>query len=52
MTPDLGKYAVSVLSSYGVSIALIVVLVAWSVMRARRVRSALERIETRVRRNG
>ena len=52
MMPDLGKYAVSVLGSYGVSIALILVLVAGSVWRARRVRDALERVETRVKRNG
>ncbi len=49
MMPDLGKYAGAVLSSYAVSIALIVVLVALSVLRARKVRAELERIEERQR---
>ncbi|WP_428849232.1 heme exporter protein CcmD [Thetidibacter halocola] len=46
--PDLGKYAVYVLSSYAVSIALIVALVALSVARARKVKRDLDRIEERV----
>ncbi|MBS0123907.1 heme exporter protein CcmD [Aestuariicoccus sp. KMU-90] len=48
MMPDLGKYAVYVLSSYAVSIALIVALVALSVARARKVKRDLDRIEERV----
>ena len=52
MIPDLGKYAVYVLGSYGVSLLLILVLVAQSVLRARRVRTELERVEKRVRRDG
>lgn len=48
--PDLGSYAVYVLSAYAVSIVLIVGLVALSVARARKVRAELERIEGR--RNG
>ena len=47
MMPELGKYAVTVLSSYGISLALLVLLVAFSIMRARRVRAQLERIEER-----
>jgi heme exporter protein D len=50
--PDLGKYADAVLSSYAVSIALIVALVAVSVMRARKVREQLDEVENRSRRNG
>lgn len=52
MMPDLGKYADAVLSSYAVSIALIVALVAFSVIRARKVRAQLEDVEQRSRRNG
>ncbi|MBE0414151.1 heme exporter protein CcmD [Yoonia sp.] len=42
---DLGKYAVEVLLSYGVSLGLLAVIVGLSVRRSRRVRVALERIE-------
>ncbi|MGR3272602.1 heme exporter protein CcmD [Thalassococcus profundi] len=52
MIPDLGKYAGAVLSSYAVSLALIVLLVALSLWRARRVRAELERVEQRSKRNG
>lgn len=52
MMPDLGKYADAVLSSYAVSIVLIVALVAVSVMRARKVRAELDVVEKRSRRNG
>jgi heme exporter protein D len=45
--PDLGKYADAVLSSYAVSIALLVVLVAASLIRSRRVKSDLDKIEAR-----
>ena len=47
MMPDLGAYAVPVLSAYGVSIALLIVLVGASVWKARRVRTRLEEVETR-----
>ena len=50
MMPELGKYAGAVLSSYAVSIALIVALVLVSVARARKVRAELEKIEERQRR--
>jgi heme exporter protein D len=52
MMPDLGKYADAVLSSYAVSIVLIVALVAVSVRRARKVRAELDVVEQRSRRNG
>lgn len=47
MMPELGKYAGAVLSSYAVSLLLIVLLVVVSVWRARRVRADLQRIEER-----
>ena len=48
MMPDLGKYAGYVLSSYAVSIGLLVALVAVSVLRARKMKAELDRIEKRV----
>ncbi len=50
--PDLGKYAVEVLSSYAVSLVLIVALVVVSVWRARAAKAALDQVEERVRKNG
>ncbi|MCC1492577.1 heme exporter protein CcmD [Cognatishimia sp. F0-27] len=50
MMPDLGSYAQYVLSSYAVSLVLIVVLVAMSMHRARKVKAELEAIEARVKR--
>ena len=50
--PELGKYAVAVLASYGVSLALLGALGALSMMRARRMRQQLETLEKRVRGNG
>ena len=47
MMPDLGKYAFAVLSSYGVTIALLMVIVLASLRRARKVRAALDEIEHR-----
>ncbi|MBV2361264.1 heme exporter protein CcmD [Thalassococcus sp. CAU 1522] len=52
MIPDLGKYASAVLSSYAVSIVLIVALVVVSVMRARRIKRELAAIEERQKRHG
>ncbi|WP_136441233.1 heme exporter protein CcmD [Pacificoceanicola onchidii] len=46
--PDLGKYADAVLSSYAVSLGLIIALVAVSILRARRVRAELRDIEERL----
>ncbi|MEN8657573.1 heme exporter protein CcmD [Marivita sp.] len=47
MMPELGKYAFAVLSSYGVTIVLLSVIVLASVRRARKVRAALDEIESR-----
>lgn len=45
--PDLGKYAVDVLSAYAVSVALIVGLVVLSLYQAGRMRRAFEQREGR-----
>ena len=45
--PDLGTYAVPVLSSYAVSIVLLIAVVLGSIWKARRVRARLEEVETR-----
>jgi heme exporter protein D len=47
MLPDLGKYAVPVLSAYGVSIALLLALVWLSLRQAARTREALRQAEAR-----
>ncbi len=43
--PDLGKYAVEVLSAYGISLALLAGIVWLSVRRSRAVKAALEKVE-------
>jgi heme exporter protein D len=45
--PDLGQYAVYVLSSYAVTLGLLAVLIIGSVWQARRVRARLEAVENR-----
>ena len=45
--PDLGKYADVVLSAYGVSIVLLVAIVALSLWRGRHVRAEMEEAERR-----
>jgi heme exporter protein D len=45
MMPDLGKYAVEVISAYIVTIGLIVALVAVSLRQSRRTRDALRKVE-------
>jgi heme exporter protein D len=52
MMPELGKYAVEVLSSYVISIGLLTVLCWLSLRRARRVRAELETVEKRMRARG
>lgn len=52
MMPELGKYAATVLSAYAVSLLLIAALVGLSVLRARRVRRDLERVEKGARDDG
>lgn len=49
--PDLGKYADAVLSSYAVSIILIVGLVALSILRANKVQRQLASVEERTARS-
>ena len=46
---DLGKYALPVLASYGVTILLVAALVGASWLRAVRMRRRLERVERRIR---
>lgn len=43
--PDLGKYATEVLSAYGVSIVILVLIVWQSFARARKVKAELDRVE-------
>ncbi len=50
--PDLGKYAVTVLSAYGATIVLLAGLVALSLWRGAKVRRALDQQEARMRRDG
>ena len=52
MMPDLGKYAFAVLASYGASLALLGVLGAISLARARSMRRQLETLERKLRGNG
>ena len=52
MMPDLGKYAVTVLSAYGASITVLIVLVALTLRRGRKVRAEMENVEQRMRGNG
>ena len=47
MIPDLGKYADTVLSAYAASIILVVVLVALSLRRGRKVRAEMKQLEQR-----
>ena len=47
MIPDLGKYAVEVLSAYAASLALLAMLVLLTLRRGRRVRAELDAIETK-----
>jgi len=47
MIPELGKYAVHVLASFGVTFALLGGLTWMSVARWRRLRRAVERMEAR-----
>ncbi|MCR9067256.1 MAG: heme exporter protein CcmD [Rhodobacteraceae bacterium] len=47
MMPDLGRYAVEVLSAYAGSLSVLAILVVLSVIRARRVRARLDAVEAR-----
>jgi len=50
--PDLGKYAVTVLSAYSVSIVLIVGLVGASIYRSKKIKKRLQDVENKVDNNG
>ncbi|SDW26205.1 heme exporter protein D [Ruegeria halocynthiae] len=52
MIPELGKYADTVLSAYAASILLLFALVVFSILRGRKVRAEMEKIEQRMSRNG
>nr|WP_261368143.1 heme exporter protein CcmD [Pseudosulfitobacter koreense] len=45
--PELGKYAVAVLSAYGATAVLLVALIAVTLLRGRRVRAEMQRTEAR-----
>ena len=45
--PELGKYATEVMSAYGISLVLIVAIIAQSWLRAGKVKKALEEAEAR-----
>jgi len=47
LTPDLGTYAVEVSLAYGMSLSLLVLVVALSVVQARRTKRALDEAEER-----
>lgn len=47
MMPELGKYAGTVLWSYGATVALVVALVALSLWQGARVKRALHEVEQR-----
>ena len=50
--PDLGKYADTVLSAYGVSLLLLLALLVMTLMRGAKVRADLKQVEERMRLNG
>ncbi len=50
--PDLGKYAIEVLSAYGVSLALMAGLLVLTLRRGARARADLRRIEKETARHG
>lgn len=47
MMPDLGRYAVAVLSSYGATIALLVAVIALTLWQGWRVKRQLDEVEAR-----
>ena len=52
MMPELGRYATSVLSAYGVSLVLLLGLVVMTLRRGAKARTALRQIEEETARNG
>ena len=51
MIPDLGKYATTVLSAYGISLGLLAAIIALSLWQSRRMKRKLDAAEAR-RKNG
>ncbi len=47
MMPELGKYAVAVVSSYGVSLGLLALLVVLTLWQGRRIKRQLDAVEAR-----
>ena len=47
MTPDLGNYATEVLTAYALSVGLLVLLLALSLRRSRKVSAQLAEVEAR-----
>lgn len=43
--PDLAPYAFEILMSYGIALGLLATLIGLTIMQARRIKAALERIE-------
>ncbi|MFD2175425.1 heme exporter protein CcmD [Rhodobacter lacus] len=52
MIPDLGKYTVTILGSWGVTLALLAALGVATLIRGARVKRALEAQEKRMKKNG
>lgn len=50
--PELGKYAVEVLSAYAASLVLLALLIVLTLRRGRAARAALKEAEQETRRNG
>ncbi|MDP1667657.1 heme exporter protein CcmD [Phaeovulum sp.] len=48
MMPELGKYAVTVMSAYGVTVVLLLALVVQSLWRSARIKRALDAQEKRM----
>jgi heme exporter protein D len=46
--PELGKYALVVISAYGTSLVLLFSLIGWSIWQSKRVKAALAASEKRV----
>ena len=47
MIPDLGKYAATVLWAYGISLALLALIIGLSIWQARRMKRRLDAAEDR-----
>ena len=52
MMPDLGKYAVTVLSAYAGTLVVLFALLALTFRRGRKIRAEMDPAEARMRRDG